>query len=507
MKEIRIEEFTPIFGKVSLNITGISFDLFTKLNEIGEFQRQKNINHLGLISFSFNTLNHTRYDYFIIQSVLSELIENNFRGTTSAQGSLNLNGVSYRGNELLKVWFMLSNFGHCKNTVGDEKSLMIFASKRRGFFSKLTKKIDDSDLFNWAKKVVEKFDYVKFHHIISIYRIYKIFKRNIAKQNEFINIYKALLLPQDRISVVSDKLKLDQLKTMYNNIRTLSIIALDTTNSHIPINIDILSTILSFDFNLDKFQGRKLSQLFNPLINLLYEKLYLSQEAQTIQRSYEVRALINIQNCNYKDIINIAIENGLATTEGCHLRHFVRKKYVLAQGQKLKDHFNIMQQIKKNTQILEASIDFNLLTKETVIDIYINKNVFTDNDLPILLNESIRSANLIDTKQLINDISIHYPIINNLNKGFESEGIEGEQKQKIIKPIINYLENDLSNKNYQLNILFFKSLLWSVLKYFIKPQYYFDLDTLDPDKSIGVIYPDGKNYISCMMNPKNRTDS
>jgi len=497
MSEHRIEEYVPLFGKVNLNFTGIASELYLKFDDLSEFSRQKMNDHLGLLAHSFETLRHSRYDYLIFQSVLSEIIENNFKGTTTAQGSLKIQKKIYRGNEILKVWFMLSNLGHCKYTIGDEKALMIHASKRRGFRSTLIAPIKDPDLKAWAEKVINRFDYIKFHHIISIYRIYKLYKRNISKQNEIIRLYKLLLLPTQGITYVTDVFKLGLLKTLYKNIRTLSILSLDANNSHIPISINILSTILSFDFDLDKFQGRRLSQLFDPLTNLLYEKLYLSTQAQTMQRSYEVKALEEIRDDNsYKNIISLAIDTGLSDPRKCHLVHFVRKKYHIKSGQNLKDHYNVMQQIKRRSSSFESSIDFNKNTKETVIDIYLRSDKFEITELPLLLSEILEITKIIDEKQLFGEAEIHKPIVSAMMDGLKNEKVPSDKISRITQPLVDHLNLVLHEKFYSISREFFRNIVWSVLRMFIRDKFYFDLDNYDASTSFGVIHMEGDDNLT-----------
>lgn len=496
MKEVRIEDTTSSFGKVSVNFTGVACELYNRLYENNEFKRLREIDHLGLIAKTFKTLSHSRYDYFITQSVMTEIVENTFRGTTTAQGSIRINGKIYRGNEVLKVWIMLSNIGHCKYTIGDEKAMMIYASKRRGFKSVLLKQLDDEKLLIWANKVIQRFDYVKFHHLLSIYRIYQLYKRNRQKQRELISIYKAFLLPSNQMDSVSDRIKLIQLKNIYKNIRNLAIISLDTANSHLPISIDILSTILSFDFNSDKFQGRKLSQLFNPLTNLLYDKIYLSTQVQTLQRSYEVRAIKAMRSLSYKQTIMEALEHGLADANECDLIHFARKEYKLASNQKLKDHFNISQQIKGGSDKFESSVDFNLLTKNTVLDFYLRKSTFEISDLPMLVARACKVSDIVDEKQLMAEVSTHEQITEILKDNLRKQGIEDQQSIAILKPILEYLAKDSVKINYELNVKFLKRLTWSIIRFFIHSRYYFELDALIDDKSIAAKYPTGEDFAS-----------
>ena len=87
----RIEENIPILGRVYVNFVELSEKIFDIYLKEGEIERQKNISHLGLIAKAFNGINHSRYEYLILQCVISELAENNFKGTTSAQGSIKIN--------------------------------------------------------------------------------------------------------------------------------------------------------------------------------------------------------------------------------------------------------------------------------------------------------------------------------------------------------------------------------------------------------------------------------
>ncbi|MBB4081131.1 hypothetical protein GGR28_003778 [Lewinella aquimaris] len=499
MSEVRIEDFSPLFGKVSVNFIGAAGDLYEKFIRVNEIDRQKDINHLGLLSYTFNTLHHTRYDYLMIQSVISELVENSFKGTTTSQGGLRIKGVNYGGNEILKTWFLLSNLGHCKHTIGDEKALMLHAVKRRGFKSYLSKYILDKDLKVWAGKVIDRFDYIKFHHIISLYRISKIFPRNKSKQLKYTSLYKLLLMPASTIEGVTDQLKLVRLKTLYSNIRTLSIIALDTQNSHLPVSIDILSTILSFDFNVDKFQGRKLSQLYDPLTNLLYDKLYLSTQAQTLQRSYEVRALNNLVDLSFKDIVETALLEGLSNPSITHLRHIIRKKYILAKGQKIKDHFNILQQIKSIDRSFESSIDFNSITRETVLDIYYETETFDINKIGLLLTHTVNLTQIVDRKQLLEVVAIHRPITQAIVKGLESEGIDNDKREKILLPVLGLLSHDLQQQHFRADKKFFKNISWSIIRLFIHDKFYFDLDNYHETTSFGIIYPDGTNELDKLI--------
>lgn len=501
MNEIRKLEYIPILGKVTVNYSDmITVKVVEQFDAIGEFNRLKKINHLGLISHVFPTLNHTRFDYLIFQSVLSELIENNFKGTTSAQGSIKIKGRKYSGNQIIKLWILLSNFGHCKHTIGDEKAMLLYASDKRGFLSTLCKPFsNDLDLVDFSKDIVRKLDYIRFHHIVSLYRIYKVFSHNKTIQNELIDIYKILILPLNKISYISDILKAEQLKVIYKNIRDVSIIALDTQNSHLPINIDILSTILSFDFHFDKFQGRKLSELLNPLTNLLYDNLYLNSKAQTLQRSYEIDSLNEMKTLTYTKIIEKGLNEGLGDPNNCQLTHFVRKEYILDSKQKIKDHFSISQNIVKKSKIYETSIDFNILNRKVVLDFYFKTNGFTKKDFPKLLDTIYRISEIIEKVQFSSKNTINSNLINEINEDIQ---ITDDCKNKIIPKLENLFSRYFNFEMLELNHSMIKNLLWSTIRYHFKDNYTFDIDSFTITDEIGLILPSGKDLLTYKIDNK-----
>merc|ERR1711974_444209 len=113
----------------SVNFYCCSASMFEVYEKLNEFERQKKINHLGLISRELDGAKHTRYEYLMLQCALSDVLDKLHKGVISAQGNLKVDSVPLQGNALLKCWFMLSNLGHLKSTYGDEKSLIQYALK------------------------------------------------------------------------------------------------------------------------------------------------------------------------------------------------------------------------------------------------------------------------------------------------------------------------------------------------------------------------------------------
>tara|TARA_R110002012_G_scaffold42418_10_gene115524 strand:+ start:15551 stop:17422 length:1872 start_codon:yes stop_codon:yes gene_type:complete len=498
--ERRISEDISVLGKVSVNFSSISSTIFSIYEQENEVARQKSIPHLGLISRAFSGINHTRYEYLILQCVISELAENSFKGTSSAQGDITIDGTKYNGNQILKSWFLLSNFGHCKNTIGDEKALLLKAINRKGFKSHLLKPIKDKDLKVWSEKVIDNFDYVKFHHILSIRRIYKSLKRRIATQNEIIKIYKLYLLDSKQTSSIANELKVEQLKMIHKNIRDLAIISLDSRNSSLPISIDILSTVLSFDFYENRFQQTQVSELFHPNLSLLIDNLYLHPKSQTFQRSYEINALKSISTNHYSGFCDKAINTGLADPSDCHLKHFLRTTFQFDDIEKedLKENLRLALTVKRGVSNVDSSLDFNPFSSTQVMDFYIDAINFKTKSLPRFLSNIIGILNnqMEDTVKRLVDKR------RNITMGIYTEikklNLKKEEIEVVMKPAQNAIVDEAWELIQNKNIPAFKGILWAILQFHIKEDYYFDIDhhTYTEFKYFGVKSNNGMDFLT-----------
>ncbi|XCF04978.1 hypothetical protein ABI125_09605 [Tamlana crocina] len=473
---MRIKEDIPILGKVTVNFLDLSAKLYQHYIDIKEIDRQKKTAHLGLISHAFKNSNHSRFDYLILQCVISELIENTFKGTTNAQGNITIDGNKHFGNDIIKTWILLSNFGHCKNTIGDEKTLLLECIHNKSFKRKLLNCIKDKRLKKWSQEVITNFDYVKFHHIISFVRIYKTFTRRIDRQEELIKIYKLLLLPEDENDQIASSNQISRLKNIYYILRDISIISLDSRNSSLPFSLDILSTVLSLDSFENNYQNKRISIILEPLISILYDNLYLNIKSQTQQRSYEINASKTIDSDVVKSL-NQALSNGLYNPTLCDLQHFLRikldKKNMVFE--EVSSATKQILKVKNGINGVEASIDLNPFTDKRVIDFYLDKtfniknfSTFIFNIGNIVLEQIIGTAtNEFNKTKKINKI-----IDDNLN----SLNITEQQKKDFKKPIREHISSNIKKALLNKNLPIFKNILWAALRYHLDSKYHFDID-------------------------------
>lgn len=473
---MRIKEDIPILGSVTVNFLDISNRIYTLYESTDEIKRQKNSPHLGLISHAFRSSSHCRFDYLILQCVISEIIENTFKGTTNAQGSIKVNGKSYLGNDIIKSWILLSNFGHCKNTIGDEKAILLYCLQKKSFQKKLLRYIKDEELRNWSEDVLNNYDYISFHHIIGIYRIYKNLKRRVAFRNEILNVYKLLLLPESQNKGLASPIQIMQLQTIYNIIRDIAVISLDSRNSSLPINLDILGTIFSIDTFERRYQNSKISLLLEPIYSMLCDNLYLNIKSQTHQRSYEVDA--NKSNVfNFPEVIDKAITEGLYDPTICNLKHFLRIK-LHSTNMMFKDISHATRdvlRVKKNLAEVEASMDVNPFTDERVIDFYTTSD-FKRKDFPLFIS----NVSQVIWRQIIGTAATEFDktkkIVAIINEKLSSLNLNPEDVDQVRNPIRDHINARITKVLVEKNIPSFKDLLWSVINYHINSKYHFDIE-------------------------------
>jgi len=472
----RIIATIPVLGNVSINFVEISCEMYNLYKACNEFERQKSMLQLGVISYTCDGIKHTRYDYLILQCVISEIIENCYRGTAIAQGNLIINSKEYRGNDLIKAWILLSNFGHCKNTIGDEKTLLEFCYSSPTFRNTLLKPITDPLLLDWANKTIDNYNYLEFHHIISIRRIYQYYKTNPSKKILIIDLYKLLLIDSSKIDNIANRLKIDQLKSIYNNIRKLSIIALDSRDSSLPLSIDVLTTILSYEYYENKFKQSQLSDILDNQINLLYKTLYLNTDSVSILQSYVNNALAKCHEINhFTRIFKKSIESGLSENKTNNLRHIIRKEtsYRYYSANKL---YIKLKKLSETVFGLDASMDYNPLTKMVLIDFYIENYGYDNNILPKTLFEITRLFDFLYSKTARDEVKNYLPVITDVTRGAIKLGISQEDISKLFAPYAESQSNRLAQKLIPTNIKSYKDILWFSIAYHLKDGLTFDID-------------------------------
>lgn len=313
-KTINIE--IPRLGLTKINFFGISEIVYDNYIKICEFERQKKIPHLGVISKHINCAQHTRYDYLMLQLALVDLLEKLNRGTIHySLGELSINGTKYKGINIIKSWLMLSNMGHSFTTISDEQYLQDLYIQRKKFRNNIAKIIDDNDVVNYFHEKILEYDYTSFHYILSYVKLKKFY----AKDNDSIKkLIRLLFLDSINDSTINVE-KLKKLRNIFSLIRKLSIVIIDCDSTHIPLQFDFLAYINSIDVQESILVNKKQDQILDHIIQYLYNEIYLNPYVVKYNEEHK-NALIKKYNSeyNYTKIIH----------ELSHKRDFTKKEIV-----------------------------------------------------------------------------------------------------------------------------------------------------------------------------------
>jgi len=474
MKEVRKSDnkyskkvIVPSFGMVTINFFGKSEKVIDLYSDTDEFNRQRNIKHLGLISLVFDSVSHTRFDYVMLQCMMVDVIDK-FQNSESLfnPGSITINGKKEFGVSILKSWFLLSNFGHTKNTIGDEKTLAYLLLKDRNIRKKLISKIKDVTLKRYAKKVIDSFDYMSIHHLLGIARIYEEVSANNLKR-ELIELYKLLLLDENDLNIRCNFERLSQLRSIYNTIRDLAIITIDSHYSHYPFTINLLSSLVNLN-NQDNYE----SDFLSSILGALNKDLYLNSNVLCLQQSYITKSLsvmeapINLDELLFKDIF----QSGILPEFNNDLKTLTR----ITLTERMIDSAGIQKYIKKlnreiNSDNVYINIDENKYSNEIYIDFFVKKSMSINMYPNILYNILRYLESVLKDMLLINNIDTLAIAkkLDGLKEEFELTEEEMTKIQSVVlEPVLKFV--DIAIKDIK---KLFEQVFWDILSNFLKDNF------------------------------------
>lgn len=473
----------PTLGVMPIYFDDVSLEVIDIFEKTKEFERQKDIKHLGLISTVLEGSSHSRYDYVMKQCALVGLVGQLHAGNPNLSlGSIKIDGVEFKGDALLKSWFLLSNFGHTKFTYGDEKALILHAIKNPKFKRKLIKPISDEVLKRWCKEVIDEFDYSNMHYVLSIRRIYKETSGFPKKREKLLLILKLLLIDKELMNYKVNIEKLEQLKRLFEVIRKLSIISIDAHYSHLPITLDLIASILSLRNIENSYHNDSLISQTDPFISLLHDELYLNINVLEAQRNYEIEAQKKtLGNSQYSidEILNKSFNEGLILERKNRLKHFLRLKI----EKNLQTPIEFILELRKLSIVrtgcrdTDYNIDHHPLNGTRYIDFFIDDEQFTSNQLPPFIYNICNYIEEISNSLLIDRSNEKYYQLNNqMLESAENGEIPLENLLLEIKASAVTSDVMLEGKDTEEIINLYRKTVWAILRYVISPRYFWDVD-------------------------------
>lgn len=259
--------------------------------------RFKNTNQLGALKNHLIGAHHTRYEYIFLQwSLIHKLKESSKIGLSTINNKF---GKIYcidkypTNGELLQCLAILTNMGHLPDTFAASRTLLNLLEENSNNIKKGYKEgldIESKKIFN---KVLEEFDVFKIHLVNAIFLMERY--RRISNGDSYvdfsISLLKSYLLRSDK--------SLEKLWSIYDGIRKLAFLILDSTYAPLPFNLSFESINTNIAQIFDDIINEKNSDIINALNqinNIIEDSLYMSSESLLTVSNYA-----EYLNCKFKE--------------------------------------------------------------------------------------------------------------------------------------------------------------------------------------------------------------
>jgi HD superfamily phosphohydrolase len=286
--------FIPGIGIYNLDIEGAKpvKILYDFLDEIGEIDRLKNLDHLGIVREVIDGARHSRFDYIALIFALTDnwvqKVEE-IHAFSKVRVKLEVGEEGVRGINLIKCWALLFNIGHLDWTFFTERILLEVLHERE-LHTKLIESIDDEEIRKKAEEIFEFRDYNHFYQILAYLRFGCLYEKYKDKIDE--NWFKRYewMFKKYIVDDFSDKVKeskIIHLKSLYRSVRRIAFLLLDSFYTPSGLN---LSPVLLFDnpelIRSIVFDEAEISNTLKFLNRQLYKSVYLNEKVLAIQNLY-----------------------------------------------------------------------------------------------------------------------------------------------------------------------------------------------------------------------------
>ncbi|MBT2642873.1 hypothetical protein J7I80_11600 [Bacillus sp. ISL-41] len=274
-------------------------------------RKLRDTNQLGAIRYIHNGAHYTRYEYVLLQYMLLNFIQKNSEiglGSKINFKSWGLNKeLMYEEKisaaEVIELIVLFANMGHFKDTFSSNKVWFHYILENHYGVKNGLKKGLSSEGKKLLDKLLENLDYQKIQWLNALYMLSRTSEledyRVICEK-----IVKNILYNEN-----------DKWMDLYNKIRKVSYIVLDSHFSYIPIEISLQNVLFNHSLFIDEILKNN-SNLFGTLerINeLLEDTLYLENNALLVgtYRSIDIHKKLNEFLNSNEDLKEVAKINKL----------------------------------------------------------------------------------------------------------------------------------------------------------------------------------------------------
>jgi len=261
-------------GTVSAALHAESERIYKWLQQTGEVDRLKRLDHLGAVRLAWEGAHHPRWEYIaFIVALIDRCRDHVPESHLGTKVKLAKSTEVSSGSELLKSWALLLYVGHVQWTFFAERVFMLELWGRRtqraellGLFA------PDAQLQNWATTTLQRGDIYRFFQILAFVRL-----GYLGEQHQtdipLRQILRAFVLENDSPPGVS------RLRELYRRLRRVAYMALDAHYTPAVLQLDA-TQLFSDPFTLADWLVPPRAASGDPLAVIegyLSENIYLAE--------------------------------------------------------------------------------------------------------------------------------------------------------------------------------------------------------------------------------------
>lgn len=332
----------PALGEITITLHKEAADLLDFVGK-GELRRLGRVHHLGVVASAFVGAQHSRLEYVWQQCAMVELLRRFHKGNhelgISSPVKLSSGREFSSGEELLKCWIILSNYGRPNYTLATESALHQVARTSRDVRKRLLSARLPADIRSWAEEKLRQRNPEGFQYAIAAFRLLSRTRRTSDRVRAYLDMIRDLALPIEELNFPdpSQRMKIARLRRVFQRLRLVCIVAIDSYYSHQPIRLQLINALSLFDTIAEGREQSRLETALRTVAGLLADEVYLQPAALAAHRDYQRLAYSKLRERFEKrrplskgafaSLLEAVVLDGVGSPRPGHLSHVFRLEF------------------------------------------------------------------------------------------------------------------------------------------------------------------------------------
>lgn len=269
----------PSFGSINANLFNHTESYYDFLRNHGHIKRLKEINQLGRLRKIFPGAHHTRFEYvFLKLALITELCKQNSNIGLSAEknqfGKVNSLEKNPSLGELMQIASILLNIGYLPGTISTSKGFYRFLQINKDCQKKFISGIEVCDREKFVYSLKEN-NYYEAHIFIAMFLLQRYKRASDGHVELGTKILRSYLNRENEQDI-----QILKMWEIYDNVRIISFLTLDSLYAPVPFNLNLSSVILNFSSLYEDLFVKNSSYkiALNKLQGVLESSVYLTSD-------------------------------------------------------------------------------------------------------------------------------------------------------------------------------------------------------------------------------------